>query len=69
MPAHTCTGYDGRPDVTWVQDGWIDEAYGTHGFTRIPRMGFIKTQWLPIPCGHTTRATDPDCQHCPRAKE
>lgn len=24
----------------------------------------VTTQWLPIPCGHTTRATDAACAGC-----
>lgn len=24
----------------------------------------VETDWLPIPCGHTTRATDAACEGC-----
>jgi len=65
---YTCRNNDpSAPDVQWVQAGW-EPTILTAGadLTRIPRMVRITSQWLDIPCGHTDRATDPECDGCGR---
>lgn len=34
------------------------------GIVLSPLGAVIKSDWLPIPCGHTTRATDTACEGC-----
>ena len=39
-------------------------AYIAHPWAKTGTRVVMVTHFLPIPCGHTTRATDPACAGC-----
>lgn len=53
--------HSARTGDTSKRGGWVE--YTAHPWSK-RGMKPIATTWLPIPCGHTTRATDAACEGC-----